>query len=46
VRFGGEAQAGADLRSVAFERIGELLGVVSASAMAALDQALRLHLAL
>jgi mRNA interferase MazF len=45
--LGRDSKAQAEqVRSVAFERIGELLGVVSASAMAALDQALRLHLAL
>lgn len=34
------------IRSVAVERIGPRVGVVSAPTMAALDEALRLHLAL
>ena len=34
------------IRSVAFERVGELLGQAPSSTMASLDQALRLHLSL
>jgi mRNA interferase MazF len=42
-----ESKAQAEqVRSVAVERIGRRLGVVSAERLAALDEALRLHLAL
>ncbi len=42
-----ESKAQAEqVRSISFERIGELLGQVSAPVMASLDKALRLHLAL
>jgi mRNA interferase MazF len=45
LRRDSKAQA-EQVRSVAFERIGELLGQAPPSIMTSLDQALRLHLAL
>jgi mRNA interferase MazF len=45
LRHDSKAQA-EQVRSVAVERVGELVGVVPAPLMARLDDALRLHLAL
>ncbi|MEO5839561.1 MAG: type II toxin-antitoxin system PemK/MazF family toxin [Acidimicrobiales bacterium] len=45
LRVDSKAQA-EQIRSIAVERIGAKVGVVPPSAMAALDEALRLHLAL
>ncbi len=45
LRVDSKAQA-EQLRSVAFERVGVLLGLVPPATMALLDDALRLHLAL
>jgi mRNA interferase MazF len=43
----GDSKAQAEqIRSVAVERIGPTVGVVSSATMAALDEALRLHLSL
>ena len=45
LRHDSKAQA-EQVRSIAFERIGDLLGQLPPTTMASLDQALRLHLAL
>ena len=45
LRQDSKAQA-EQVRSIAFERIGDLLGQLPPTIMASLDQALRLHLAL
>jgi mRNA interferase MazF len=45
LRRDSKAQA-EQVRSIAFERVGRLLGQAPSPAMASLDQALRLHLAL
>jgi len=45
LRNDSKAQA-EQVRSIAFERIGKLLGSVSRPSMARIDRALRLHLAL
>jgi mRNA interferase MazF len=45
LRQDSKAQA-EQVRSIAFERVGALLGQAPPSVMASLDQALRLHLAL